>query len=147
MAQSFNCLCQSTSCRGSISGAGQMPRSQLEGLWLSGHIRDMLEEKYGGPFSTSTSLLSEHPCSSTTSASTAAAVAVASRVGSKGNSMTADVKRGEDIVIKALQDALAQAERGVDAARIALLSYVGVRNGPTSRELSGEMGGDTETVV
>jgi hypothetical protein len=77
-----------------------------------------------------------------------------------------------DQTVQALRDALAHAEKVVDAARLALVSYVesrhlpGIgshghqvfdaarpatvdvpvgaqRRGPTSRELSGEMGGDT----
>ena len=49
-----------------------------------------------------------------------------------------------DPTADALSNALQQAEKVVVAARAALLSYAGSqRHGPTSRELSGEMGGDT----
>jgi hypothetical protein len=48
-----------------------------------------------------------------------------------------------DATAQALKDALQQAEKVVVAARAALLSYGSQRRGPTSRELSGEMGGDT----
>lgn len=45
MAQPFACLCGRPSCKGTIAGAGQMSPTQLEGNWLSGHIRRLLEEK------------------------------------------------------------------------------------------------------
>ncbi|KAG9257669.1 uncharacterized protein F5Z01DRAFT_409281 [Emericellopsis atlantica] len=48
MAQPFDCLCQSASCRGTITGAQGMDPRKLEGFWLSGHIRQMLEEKATG---------------------------------------------------------------------------------------------------
>ncbi|KAF3766027.1 hypothetical protein M406DRAFT_233426, partial [Cryphonectria parasitica EP155] len=41
MAQPFTCLCGSSRCRGTISGARDMTSSELEGYWLSGHIRSM----------------------------------------------------------------------------------------------------------
>lgn len=51
----------------------------------------------------------------------------------------------DDPTVRALRDALGHAEKVVEAVRAALLGYVGAaaRRGPTSRELSGEMGGDT----
>ncbi|KAI9896429.1 hypothetical protein N3K66_008601 [Trichothecium roseum] len=45
MAQPFACLCGTPSCKRTIAGAGQMSPTQLEGNWLSGHIRRLLEEK------------------------------------------------------------------------------------------------------
>lgn len=50
-----------------------------------------------------------------------------------------------DPTARAFRDALSHAEKVVEAARAALLGYIGAaaRCGPTSRELSGEMGGDT----
>lgn len=131
MAQPFTCLCGHQSCRGTISGAKDMTARQLEGTWLNGHIRELLEEQ-------------------------------------ASNTSTA-----EDPTTRALQDALVQAEKVVEAARLAVRTYassssqkndaaktiaktngfataqdVGFaealnRRGPTSRELSGEMGGDT----
>jgi len=152
MAQPFDCLCGKPSCRGRISGAKTMTRAQLEGVWLNPHIRSLLDvEDMEGE---------AHP--------------------ENGGFAGAD-----DPTAQALRDALAQAEKVVDAARFALLSYVdgahrgvrapnsaaallpdrfpddstfsprsgvgpareasngSVRRGPTSRELSGEMGGDT----
>jgi hypothetical protein len=136
MAQPFQCLCGTKSCRGTIGGAKEMTPAQLEGYWLSGHIRELLEEQHRQK-------MSSRP----------------------GNDKT------EDATAQALKDALSHAEKVVEAARIALRSYVGGlpensahqditggadsnaglngnlgRRGPTSRELSGEMGGDTVLV-
>jgi hypothetical protein len=122
MAQPFQCLCSTPVCRGTIAGAKSMPPSKLEGYWLNGHIRQLLDEQHG----------------------------------SARKSFT----ENEDATSQALRDALSQAEKVVEAARVALETYVGAqagvvhgqklamenssgRRGPTSRELSGEMGGDT----
>ena len=108
----------------------------MEGTWLSGHIREMLDEQ--------------------------AAMARPVLTGST------------DPTTDALKHAISQAEKGLEAARHALLVYISTskiafgspeaagqsvngsdmqgslanevgmaRQGPTSRELSGEMGGDT----
>jgi hypothetical protein len=45
MAQAFDCLCGKPTCRGRISGAKDMRPEQLEGLWISKHIRELLDEK------------------------------------------------------------------------------------------------------
>ncbi|CAL3973576.1 unnamed protein product [Diplocarpon coronariae] len=42
MAQGFDCLCGARACRGYISGAKEMPREQLDGMWLNAHIRSLL---------------------------------------------------------------------------------------------------------
>lgn len=132
MAQPFDCLCGTPTCRGRISGAKDLTEAQLEGLWINGHIRELREEQKKAP-----------------------------------ENGTLD---NQDPTAQALKDALQQAEKVVIAARTALLSYAqngqryadgraaqyGVdklstvksvngsqRRGPTSRELSGEMGGDT----
>lgn len=136
MAQPFTCLCNHPTCRGTISGAKDMPPQHLQGVWLNGHIRDLLDEK----------------------------------------NRTAAPQSDADPTAKALKEALLQAEKVVEAARFALRSYAGVsqtgvaavngtkkngfvaredidlaeglnRRGPTSRELSGEMGGDTAVRV
>jgi hypothetical protein len=48
MAQPFDCMCQSASCRGTITGARGMDPLQLEGYWLNGHIRQLLEGQATG---------------------------------------------------------------------------------------------------
>ncbi|KAF4125854.1 hypothetical protein GMORB2_1100 [Geosmithia morbida] len=119
MSQPFECLCGTPSCRGTIAGAGNMKPSQLEGYWLSGHIRDLLEEKQ-------------------------------KQVGN-------GVSSPNDPATQALQGAVSQAELALEAAQSALQVYLhkgsvdGLgknlrRRGLTSRELSGEMGGDTIAV-
>jgi hypothetical protein len=45
MAQPFSCNCSTPSCRGTISGARDMASDQLEGVWLSAHVRALLEEE------------------------------------------------------------------------------------------------------
>lgn len=45
MAQGFDCFCGAKTCRGFISGAKNMSKKQLEGMWLNAHIRELLEEK------------------------------------------------------------------------------------------------------
>ncbi|KAG6037384.1 hypothetical protein E4U40_005559 [Claviceps sp. LM458 group G5] len=107
MAQPFTCLCNRPSCRGTISGAKDMKPSQLEGLWLSPHIR----------------LLLENPQQGETSISNTAS--------------------------KHLNEALKQ-ERDNGRRSIGVGGEVNgpgaEKWGPTSRELSGEMGGDTIVV-
>lgn len=116
MAQPFQCLCNTPQCRGTISGAKDMTTTQLNGYWLNGHIRELLDDA------------------------------------------------AEDPTSKALKEAVRSAEEAVEAAKMAVRAYAeskakheklsGVsghkvfgngasRRGPTSRELSGEMGGDT----
>lgn len=137
MAQPFQCQCNTASCRGTIGGASQLPAAHLEGLWLNNHIRELLDEQKTGT--------------------------AASENG------TAVAANNDDPTALALKDALAQAEKVVEAARLALQTYVvgahangnhhgaaqngklralnGLEHrGPTSRELSGEMSGDTVRV-
>lgn len=125
MAQPFQCLCSTPVCRGTIAGAKSMPPSKLEGYWLNGHIRQLLEEQR-----------------------------------QQQTSSAKSISENDDATSKALKDALSQAEKVVEAARLALETYVSGQNGvvhgqkqvlgngtgrrgPSSRELSGEMGGDT----
>ena len=42
MAQPFQCTCDTKSCRGVISGAKDMQRGDLQGLYLSPHIEELL---------------------------------------------------------------------------------------------------------
>jgi hypothetical protein len=131
MAQPFDCLCGTPTCRGRIAGARDMTLAQLDGLWLNGHIRSLLEERENGKMKKQTN-------------------------GTNGTNGHANPKTDEIAI--ALRDTLAQAEKSVAAARRALVAYdpyfdahgapVGAqRRGPTSRELSGEMGGDTTVRV
>ncbi|KAJ3527338.1 hypothetical protein NM208_g10747 [Fusarium decemcellulare] len=116
------------SCRGRIAGARDMTDAQLNGIWLNGHIIQLRAEQEA-----------------------------------------ARIARSADPTAKALHEAVVHAEKVLEAARLALRTYTDnahVQNGngivapkftngtlgkvagsehrgPTSRELSGEMGGDT----
>jgi hypothetical protein len=137
MAQPFDCLCGTPTCRGRIAGARDMTLAQLDGLWLNGHIRALLEERENGQKKKQTN-------------------GTNGINGTNGANGHAHPKTDETAV--ALRDALAHAEKAVAAARRALVAYdpyfdahgapAGAqRRGPTSRELSGEMGGDTTVRV
>ncbi|KAL8407625.1 hypothetical protein RB594_006450 [Gaeumannomyces avenae] len=132
MAQPFECLCGAgASCCGLIRGAADMPPRQLAGRWVNGHVLDMMEERREA----------------------------SSRNGNGGGPLGND-----DTTARAMRNALRQAELAVEAARAALVSYVAGmhgggggggsigrvegagQRGVSSREMSGEMGGDTTCV-
>ena len=153
MAQPFDCLCGKPTCRGRIGGAQDMTDAQLQGMWLNGHIYELREERKGQV------------------------------KGSENGSPDMCFAPITDPTAQALKEAVQHAEKVVEAARTAMLSYLhsqhtgvvtagngvnghgggrgpafsnhragdvapvavtgSVRRGPTSRELSGEMGGDT----
>ncbi len=104
-----------------------MSHEQLEGYWINAHIRSLLEERDSSSGST---------------------------VKKKGNGPIQE--KGVDATEEALKASLEQARRMVQAAQKALDSYISIydpdadfgssghiRRGVTSREMSGEMGGDT----
>ncbi|KAI1471210.1 uncharacterized protein F4812DRAFT_170353 [Daldinia caldariorum] len=173
MAQPFDCLCGAPSCRGRIAGAKDMSEAQLAGLWLNGHILELLEERErereGNDLrDMGTRNKEPAPENGTSSSSTLTA----------GGGLT-EIPPPEDLTAQALRNALAHAEKVVEAASAALQSYLAsaaeaaalststdgrgergpagagtvaalasglTRRGITSRELSGEMGGDTIAV-
>ena len=119
--------------------------SQLEGVWLSGHIRALLSAADAG-------LDTPAPSSPREGAAPRQAAT------------TVDTDDDDDATAQALRDALVHAEKVVAAARRALVSYVGAgeeplgterpgcgarssRRGRSARELGGEMGGDTASAV
>lgn len=122
MAQGFECFCGAETCRGWIGGAKDMKSSDLEGVWLNAHIRNLLEEQDASQ---------------------------------NGTAAKTNGKVGEaDATEAALVASLEQAEKVVEAAKLALCTYVshyakdfqggeGRDGGVGSREMSGEMGGDT----
>jgi hypothetical protein len=118
MQQPFDCTCARPSCHGTIAGAKHMSAEALRGVWLAGHIRDLLAARDGKQ-----------------------------RLNGTGRADDAIAAGDDDPTHRALHDALVQAERSAAAAREALLLYRrrggAGRRGPTSRELGGEMGGDT----
>ncbi|KAK6955786.1 hypothetical protein Daesc_003430 [Daldinia eschscholtzii] len=166
MAQPFDCLCGKPTCRGRISGAKDMAKAQLEGVWLNGHILQLLEErdlrrrKETDPGNGTSTLAGGRRDPSST------------EVGPPPGGDDSD-----DVTAHELRNALKLAEKVVEAARSALQSYLAspalsarnggdgggergsadarteaglvsglTRRGITSRELSGEMGGDTIAV-
>lgn len=159
MAQSFDCNCGSPSCRGVISGAKDMTKEQLEGLWINGHIRELLEQK-----AATNGTLDGHGTNNKDAEDPtvralrdaldhaeqvveAARLALHSYAGTsqanfRGNRAGADgvhSRNGQSLPVddvKLGNDSLA-AQSGIAAGL--------TRRGPTSRELSGEMGGDTST--
>lgn len=180
MAQPFDCFCGAPSCRGTISGAKDMTRAQLEGVWLNGHILKLLAERDAAV------------------AAAANTAGVPSENGAKHSEpkpqpVSAMPTTSDDPTTQALRHALELAEKAAEAARSALRSYTetsqsrgsgvtakvngttfangtsngnngkathdsfmngtrefgaaAARRGPTSRELSGEMDGDTTSNV
>ncbi|KAF2713895.1 hypothetical protein K504DRAFT_488196 [Pleomassaria siparia CBS 279.74] len=45
MAQPFDCSCKQAECKGTISGAKDMPETVLQHYWLNPHIEELLQEK------------------------------------------------------------------------------------------------------
>jgi hypothetical protein len=120
MAQSFDCFCGTPSCKGRIAGASNMDSSQLDGMWLNGYIRDMLEERdlQSGnmrAYGQGTHGLANGPS-----------------IGGEGM-LNGSGKHGRK-----------GTANGSSAAHV--LDGGAGRMGPTSRELSGEMGGDTSAL-
>lgn len=118
MAQGFSCFCGAPTCRGVILGAKNMSARALEGMWLNPHIRHLLEERDGV------------------------------------------ANGGRDEVADALRASVEQAKKMLDVAKKAMDKYAPVnggadvkkevgkmRSGLGSREMSGEMGGDTRRGV
>ncbi|OTA57873.1 hypothetical protein K449DRAFT_334962 [Hypoxylon sp. EC38] len=143
MAQPFDCLCGKPTCRGRISGAKDMTKAELEGVWLNGHILELLKEQDNSRRNADLGKETEPENGRST-------------ISRKDPSTEATLP--QDATAHALKDALKHAEMVVEAARVALESYLestafggadatlaaGLkRRGVTSRELSGEMGGDT----
>lgn len=138
MAQPFTCLCRTPSCRGTIAGARDMPARQLEGLWINAHIRELIERRDAAPNG---------------------ANGANGTNGTNGVSANGVNGKAADETADALESAVQHADEAAASARAALRSYLGAtpngagangemkagvkRRGVTSRELAGEMGGDT----
>jgi hypothetical protein len=158
MAQGFNCLCGTPSCRGYIAGAKSMPASQLQGLFLNKHIREMLEERDGLGVVGEGVVVGLKDTKLVTKLE-----GLAEHTNGNGNTNGAVSETGtHDPTLSALQFSLLQARKLVDSTQKALDIYKSLHsyadsdasstsdqkgavreNGVGSRELSGEMGGDT----
>lgn len=128
MAQSFTCICGSPACKGQIGGAKDMTPKQLAGVWLNGYIREMLEERDA-------------------EVANGAANGAVNGIANGNGVVTANgaVKLNGGYSMnghsgKMNGSAISSANGGNDDADVRA-----GRSGPTSRELSGEMGGDTTT--
>lgn len=162
MAQSFDCLCGTPTCRGRIGGARDMTLTQLDGLWLNGHIRELLEEREKG-----TPKKNGSASAAAVANGNGVAATKASEKGVDGSIET--LTESANQTVQALRDALMRAEKVVEALQLTGFGNANgsangngfdavkatatkapsgcQRRGPTSRELSGEMGGDTSVHV
>ncbi|KAJ3957962.1 hypothetical protein N0V92_005453 [Colletotrichum tropicale] len=127
MAQPFDCFCGTPSCRGRIAGARDMPRAQLEGLWLNGHIRELLDERDSGRSG------NDDP----TAQALRDALKAAERVVEAARSALRTYTESSSAGGNASQQAQAT-KNGVNGSKAN-----GSRNGASARELGGELGGDT----
>ncbi|KAL2880503.1 hypothetical protein SGCOL_004223 [Colletotrichum sp. CLE4] len=126
MAQPFDCFCGTPSCRGTIGGACDMARDKLEGLWLNGHIRELLEERDSGARSEN-----DDPTAQALRDALKAAESVVEAARSALRSYT------EATIGSNSNEAQHQtAKNGVNGSKAG-------RNGASARELGGELGGDT----
>ncbi|KAK0626177.1 hypothetical protein B0T14DRAFT_421477 [Immersiella caudata] len=117
MAQPFDCLCGKETCRGRISGARDMTSEHLGNAHLNVHIRQLLAEKYATELAIATPAVDTN--------------VHVNGGGKHTNGLSSANGTGIDYAYLGVTDALAGAVAG------------SLRRGPTSRELSGEMGGDT----
>jgi len=139
MSQAFDCLCGTPSCRGRISGAKDMTDAQLEGLWINGHVRELLEEEKAKSASgNGTAAVNDAIAQALKDAlRQAEKVVIAARAALASYAQTFGNGHGPGYTNGAL------AQYGVDGLSKTGSTNGSQRRGPTSRELSGEMGGDT----
>ncbi|TVY25153.1 hypothetical protein LHYA1_G006483 [Lachnellula hyalina] len=170
MAQGFSCFCGAETCRGFIKGAKGMGKGALEGVWLNAHIRGLLEERDAvgngavGNGAVGNGAVGNGAVDVSSSAVDIPAPAPApapTNGNSNGNEHKTEIANGDsnaknevDSMQFALHSSLQQAELLVSAAKHALATYIShyskpappfslAPNGVGSREMSGEMGGDT----
>ncbi|KAI5862394.1 hypothetical protein GGS23DRAFT_98465 [Durotheca rogersii] len=193
MAQPFDCLCNKPSCRGRIAGARDMTPAQLNGVWLNGHIHELLEERDGrrkalgdkpgsingtgppvvdhsdGTADDGVARVLRDVLTNAEKALEAMKSALrtypnpAAREGTSAASEAAGASAPDEALVRALQNIMADAEKARETTKSVLSLYLDhatragaaadgagatfvaglARRGVTSRELSGEMGGDT----
>ncbi|ROW17040.1 hypothetical protein VPNG_01228 [Cytospora leucostoma] len=142
LAQPFDCSCGTPSCHDRIAGARDMTISQLEGYWLSGHIRELKkqQQEHAGKDATTTTTTSSSSSSSSDTfqadgetpppPTTTPPAAEDLTVIRAHNSLDA-----KDPTVQALNDALDHAEKVVEAARTALVSYIDVSRSAAGRRI------------
>jgi hypothetical protein len=138
MSQAFDCLCGTPSCRGRISGAKDMTDAQLEGLWINGHIRELREEQKAKSASVDGGAVNDPTTQALKDAlQQAEKVVIAARAALSSYALTAGNWQNQGYTNRS------PAQFGVDGLSKTGSTNGAQRRGPTSRELSGEMGGDT----
>jgi hypothetical protein len=167
MAQGFDCFCGAETCRGNISGAKHMTAEQLKGIWLNAHIRALLEERDAAAQLAENGVQSANGTKYKASEGEKGVENIAKNAELMENEKPVEnVADQKDAIEEALKLALQQAMKMVEAAQKALDTYKSIhgrsdsddlgttdckgavrQNGVGSRELSGEMGGDTVVVV
>ncbi|KAG6037174.1 hypothetical protein E4U41_005283 [Claviceps citrina] len=149
MAQPFTCLCNHPSCRGTISGAKDMTPSQLNGTWLNPHIRHLLEQQQqqqqqqagtgAAALQDATSKALQHALHQAEKALEAARLAARTYASSRP-----DVARAIPGPGSRTNGSVAKADTASASASASAVAELGLnRRGVSSRELGGEMGGDT----
>lgn len=143
MSQPFDCFCGSPSCRGRISGAKDMTDAQLEGLWINGHILELREEQKKAKTALVNGSAGNDPTAQALKDALLQAekVVIAARAALSSYARTAGNGHGPGHGPGYTNGSLAQF--GVDGLSKTGSTMGAQRRGPTSRELSGEMGGDT----
>ncbi|EPE03785.1 galactose-proton symport [Ophiostoma piceae UAMH 11346] len=162
MAQSFDCFCGHSTCRGLIGGARNMKPDQLAGLWLNGHIWELLKEQQESQAKTKAA----KPVNGTPAADAAETALV--EVLTKAEATLHKADEAAEAARRALAahrtavanktTANGQHENGytdgnghinalsTNATNIDAAPNGAARHGTSSRELGGEMGGDTVQV-
>ncbi|KAE8442050.1 hypothetical protein EG329_003907 [Mollisiaceae sp. DMI_Dod_QoI] len=146
MAQGFSCFCGAETCRGFISGAKNMNRQQLEGNWLNAHIRNLLEEKEDNDkLCENGDGLAENVFSDAAKTDVEAKDETEEALVAALNQakMVDAAQRAVDIYKSLHQNGSAGLEI-VQEQEVDCLLNDSKRRGVTSREMSGEMGGDTK---
>lgn len=139
MAQPFDCSCGTPSCQGRVGGAKDMAPSQLEGYWLSGHIRQLkrYQQQEQQPEQEQDAEDAQSPTSDKTETPATGASSPSMPTPTSDDEYSADppvlrANRGsisldaKDPTVQALEEALDYAEKVVVAARTALDSYMDV---------------------
>lgn len=170
MAQAFDCICSTAHCRGKISGARDMTPQQLEGVWLNGFIREMLLERDQNAGMTNVAVSSGKGSEKTALGSKNAEDVNGEKRGGLPDTPTDSVEQTLVALLEQARIAVQLAEEGlssyrnkpvpitngmhggnendgIGAAPVSGTTIGNGRAGPTSRELSGEMGGDTSQTI
>ncbi|CZS90577.1 uncharacterized protein RAG0_01610 [Rhynchosporium agropyri] len=129
MAQGFECFCGTRSCRGFISGAKNMSGAQLDGMWLNEHIKTLLAERDAPKSQVGSGTYLSNDPSSTSKSKTSFPNSTSPTTLSKSTSTDLTNSGPDSMTNGSVQ------QDGLNG---------GERRGVTSRELSGEMGGDTK---